>query len=455
MQTNKNDFVQTQGQDLAALEQVFKLRAEPLPRPFFFRGEPIQPQLFATLLQVLTQVVQARFYRPDLWRLLDPVLTCTQDRLLLECFSSCSAVYARLELSRDFFKSYDLQGCGTTHVDFGLSFQNHLRQLDPCSHALFEIASAGVVLASEGNQSSEARAKLPASWKRAFAQSQALLRHLTAWHHLKGIQGRAFVMGLPQSRQDHWLLPQGKSLKSSRFALTQGQAIQVKGIHRLCLLKPLMPYMRDLTIYSHSEGTSFWHLKLPEAQLSLGLSRSLSHGFGGESETLRSQSLLSDQEGLYFVQRWLMGVDSFSLSELAAVAEISLPQALAFVDQLALDGVLGFDLPRQHYFYRRLPFSPQTHQPLLQRQADALESYSQIELIACQHESEGLVAEGWAPGRQGQYRLGLTLAAGHLQSGHCSCKWFTTHQLRRGPCKHLLMLRYYLENNQLKGRQNG
>ncbi|HCB14121.1 MAG TPA: hypothetical protein DEP36_11225, partial [Gammaproteobacteria bacterium] len=73
------------------------LAGEPQPAvlPAIFSGEIAQPLVFRNLLLGLRQTVESRFYRPDLWRLLDPVITSGHRLLRMECFSSCASVYAR------------------------------------------------------------------------------------------------------------------------------------------------------------------------------------------------------------------------------------------------------------------------------------------------------------------------------------------------------------------------
>jgi len=66
--------------------------------PSIFTGQIAQPLIFRNLLLGLRQTVESRFYRPDLWRLLDPVITSGQHLLRLECFSSCARAGMLLQL---------------------------------------------------------------------------------------------------------------------------------------------------------------------------------------------------------------------------------------------------------------------------------------------------------------------------------------------------------------------
>ncbi len=71
--------------------------------PAIFSGQIAQPLIFRNLLLGLRNTVESRFYRPDLWRLLDPVITSGNQLLRLECFSSCASVYARADFTENAF----------------------------------------------------------------------------------------------------------------------------------------------------------------------------------------------------------------------------------------------------------------------------------------------------------------------------------------------------------------
>ena len=84
-----------------------------LAHPFFFEGRCRSPRVVADLLLVLANTVNSRFYLPGAWRMLDPVVTSSEELLRLEGFSSCCGVYARVDLSAEAFDS-EIQGRGTS-----------------------------------------------------------------------------------------------------------------------------------------------------------------------------------------------------------------------------------------------------------------------------------------------------------------------------------------------------
>jgi len=99
-----------------------------LPHPFFFEGRCRSPRVVADLLLALANTVNSRFYLPGASRMLDPVVTSSEELLRLEGFSSCCGVYARVDLSADAFDC-EIQGRGTTNVDFNASMRAALTQV--------------------------------------------------------------------------------------------------------------------------------------------------------------------------------------------------------------------------------------------------------------------------------------------------------------------------------------
>src|SRR5688572_29049026 len=107
------------------------------PKPWLFHGEVAQPLLFRDSLLTLRDVVNTRFYRPDLWKLLDPVVSVEQEWVRLECFSSDGGVYSRVDLSPNTFHEGELGSPGTTNVDFGPDFAARLATLRPGKGSAF------------------------------------------------------------------------------------------------------------------------------------------------------------------------------------------------------------------------------------------------------------------------------------------------------------------------------
>lgn len=215
------------------------------------------------------------------------------------------------------------------------------------------------------------------------------------------------------------------------------------GLHRLQLLKPLLPHIQSLAIYQLPGQGTVWVAQLPQAKVTLALSASVKQGFSGEGEALRSLSAQPDAEALAFVRQIVPGLVRFTLAELAQYLEATPEAVLPLLDTLAMDGLLGYDVADEVWFYRVLPFAGQV--PARLHKARALLEQNPVALEQLQLSDEGLQASGWVQGTQARYDVQLDVLAGQLRSGSCTCQWFRQHQLQRGPCKHLLALRFSAE----------
>jgi hypothetical protein len=90
--------------------------AGPVAHPRFFSGFLGEAEPAAAGLLGVANVAQARYWRPNLAALRDPVVTCNGDRLRFESFSGCCGVYARLDVLEEGMDGTALDR-GTTNVD--------------------------------------------------------------------------------------------------------------------------------------------------------------------------------------------------------------------------------------------------------------------------------------------------------------------------------------------------
>ncbi|PIQ25798.1 hypothetical protein COW36_21905 [bacterium (Candidatus Blackallbacteria) CG17_big_fil_post_rev_8_21_14_2_50_48_46] len=443
---------QTLSTVLSHSEETDILLATPLKNPGqmaqFFRGQVRSPLLFRNALLWLSEIVESRFYRPDLWRYLDPVVTCEPQRVRLECFSSCASVYGRVDFEADFFNGYALQTRGTTHVNFNPAFIKSLSQLRPGQRAVLEVGDQFLALATETAREIEVKVTLSERWLRGFLQSQALFRRATLWKSLPTLAARQFLLQLKASDTgERCLCLRGAQLQSLPIrptGLPEAELLEVSGLHRLGLFRKLIPHLQSLDIYqTHANGPTLWVAHLPQARLTLALSSTVKHGFSGEGEALRSLSQIAPQAELDFLRMLVAGLESFTLEELSQLAEISIEQSTAWVDTLASEGLLGFDNHADRYFYRVLPFV-QARQGRLEN-SQALFSQEKVSLEQVLALPGGLTAQGWIQGQSAEYHAELALQGGYLSQGNCTCRWIQRHGLQRGPCKHLLALRFAAE----------
>ena len=419
--------------------------------PAIFSGHIDQPLIFRNLLLGLRNTVEARFYRPDLWRLLDPVITSGNRLLRLECFSSCASVYARADLTENVFTDGAFHRNGTTNVDFNSGFLNHLAQLRPGKPAHFEMGEQSITLQTAQGEAVEHKVKLPERWIKGFLQVQAVQRQAQPRFELDRLTAGQLLTQIPANAKETLFLVPKRHKPQILYRQPVGPDgfIAVHDGHRLRLLQAILPDLQTLRVYqAEATGASLWVADTGAAQFTLGLSGAAAHGFSGDGDALRQLSAVEiDEVDLALARAAAFGLNHFSIAELAQHQDFSLPYAIEIVDRLAQQGLLGYDRDRDQYFYRQLPFllDPKNLPGRLQG-SQTLLAKNAVEITHCERINGELIAKGWVRGDSGYYQVSLRVDAhGYLQQGQCTCPWIHQHQLQRGPCKHLLALRFAAE----------
>jgi hypothetical protein len=428
----------------AELTKAAQAKAVPVPKPWLFRGRVAQPLVFRDSLLVLRDTVNARFFRPDAWRMADPVVTTESEWLRLECFSSDGGVYARVDLPPDAFEEGDLGSEGTTNVDFGPEFGAHLSRLRPGRAAALEVAEDSLTLATDTGTVVERKVNLPDRWVRGFLQVQAISRAAQPRFGLEKVAARRLLanLGRNEAGGQAFVTPDGEVLRR-RPASTS--AVEVHGLTRLKLLARISPHVDRLSLWSANDaGPSFWSAQLGGARVLLGLSSEIQHGFSGDGEALFSTRAKIDDDLVAAARFVAERAKRLTVDDLARLLEVGPGVAGQLVDLLGEQGVLGYDLPEGRYYWRHLPYVARTGFIAQPRDAHArrLVDASRVQIERRVEVDGGLRAEGWVQGDHGRYRvLAVTDAEGVLRDGDCTCQWILDHRLRRGPCKHILALR--------------
>ena len=425
------------------------LRQRPAPAPdtgpqALFAGRIAAPRTFAQLLTTLREVVDARFHRPDLWRLLDPVITGGSGHLRLECFSSCASVYARVDLADSAFERADFGLPGTTNVDFGTRFVSHLAGLRPTGAADLDVGEDSVRLSSGRGAAVERKVRLPDRWRRGFVQIQAAQRQATPRFALSGSALRRLVDAIPaRPLEEMWILP-GRSPRLLPRKPRDPQAVALRGAHRLALLRRLLPSVTGAQVYGvESTGGTWWVVDTAHGRLELGLSSRAQHGFSGDGDALRQLDapVADDKDHIASV---VAALNRFDADTLADVLDVAPGQAAGVADALASEGVLGFDRADGVWFHRVLPWARRegARDPRRLKGSRAILEGGGVELLEVARD-DGLRADGLVTGATATYRTRVTVdATGYLADGSCTCTWIVKHGLERGPCKHMLALRF-------------
>ncbi len=164
--------------------------------PYFFSGRLVQPKHTAELLRGLMHVVRTRFHVPAamLQRVLslaDPIVTCSDQRLRFEGFSSCCGVYVRIDLLPESVNG-ETFGRGTTNVDFNEPMLAALATVRATDDVSISVGADRVELSKNLEPIVEKKVKLPFRWLRGLVEVQACQSRMKLVHQVPGIEAQSF-----------------------------------------------------------------------------------------------------------------------------------------------------------------------------------------------------------------------------------------------------------------------
>ncbi|MGE8676673.1 MAG: SWIM zinc finger family protein [Achromobacter kerstersii] len=436
-----SEFAQRQGQaDLRLATSGGLTPSGAVAHPFFFSGFVAQPAVVAQALLMLARVARTRFYVPPntlaaVLRAADPVVTSTPEGLRFESFSVCCGVYARLDVDA---AALDVthSAAGVTNVDVNPPLRQALAGLRASEPLHLKVGGDALRVATPEGEIVEEKVPLPTRWLKGFAETQMLSAGMMPRHELTGVALRQFVQALPRSSATQ----AARSLRLATQA-TPG-AVCVAGPERLRALEPLLRYATALRAYGADVAAagqpqaSAWVLELPGARVTLGLSPEKARGFSGEGSVLHLIAGGDANEDAAFLSTLLAFEPRIDIAHLAARAMLPEAQIASALGVLASSGQVGFDLAAGAYFHRPLPVKAGLLDTLHPRLADARK------LLAgggVRPESEGQYTV-----QSGQQHYRVALGAEPAQD-RCTCPWNAKYQGTRGPCKHTLAVRMFLD----------
>lgn len=409
-----------------------------LEHPLFFKGRLVQPGATARLLLALSELSLTRYYvTPSMIAraiaAADPVVTSGGERLRFEAFSLCGGVYARLDLHPEAIEG-DWLGRGTTNVDFNPAMRAALGRIRAVERVSLAVGADRVELERESQQVVERKVRLPARWVKSFVEVQSYQARLQPALQVSGEEAWRFLRALPRAVSagpPAFVVPSGRGLRLSQREAPH--AVAVGAPARLRLLEPFARAGGLLRVYGGASGVSGWELVLPGTRFHLVLSPAAERGFSGEGQVLEHLARDDRDAVLGRVRAGLRWQARLKPEELAAEQGLE-PAAMArALSLLGSRGLVGFDLGEGAYFHRELPFDierVETTQPRL-RDARRLIAEGGVRMVR-----SGAEVEAYVRGTDVEHRVRSTPAG-----LRCTCRWFSSHQGERGPCKHILAVR--------------
>ena len=407
----------------------------------FFSGRLRSPRCIGDMLLVLSNVVKTHFFLPRPV-ILDPVVTSNENMLRFEGFSGCCGVYVRTDLLPEAFES-DFQGRGTTNVDFNNPMRAALTRLRDQEDVQLAVGQDEVTLSRSDEKVIEKKVKLPIRWIKGFSEVQAYMPKLELKYEISPSEARSFIRALPRGgspKQPTFITQVGKSLRLSFREKTK--SIRLKGLDRIRVLEPLLPMTKGIRIWSDESGVSGWEILFEVGRLFLLVSPDLYRGFSGEGQILKKLALGNWEDALPHIQaqlNWQSEIKIDDLVKQTGLSNIDIQSALAV---LGSRGLAGYDTSMEAYFHRVLPFEldkVESLQPRLKGAKKLLdEKKVNIAKKASEEEYDVLVA---GTGVEHAVRI-------RNDQDKCTCPWFSKYQGQRGPCKHILAARMFLEEGE-------
>ena len=412
------------------LSLVGESGASPSNSGKFLSARALCPDITAKGLRAVSETVAARYYVPPamlakILREADPVVTVSPGAVRFEGFSACCSAYARMDLTPD---ALEISHCrnGTTNVDFGADLRGALANVGKDADFHLTVEEAAVGITQDDTTIIE---------RRGFAEVQVVQAQMKPAFHLPRVAAQRFLRALPRSKDDsaHWVSLRGGVARLSSRPVDG--AVFLRGGHRLRILEAMVSRSDGLDVFSaEATGASAWSLDFGSQRFWLVLNAEPWRGCSGDGGTLAGRAASSgDTVAAIRAQlNWQDRIDVPALASATGCQPRAVEDGLA---DLAARGLVGFDLGRDGYFHRVLPFDLA---PL-----DDLNPRLKAARALCDANAVTMTASG----AEVTSRDVVHKVDRDGQGWRCTCPWFSRHGRQRGPCKHVLAVEMHLERS--------
>jgi hypothetical protein len=410
----------------------------------------------------------------ELSYVLDPVITVHPDELFFEAFSKDESSYARVGARYDLFERIDAFECGTTNIDFSAHLAGELDRIRTYRRTEFDVTASGFgVKVGDAPEHREKKIDLPASWVNGFLQVQSTMAMGLTRVRLAPIDLYSMLRALRRKkartspRALRYELAPGKRVKvvlepwehalelSSVYDGDKAQTVRTWGRDRLQLLGRLLPVAQHVDVYLAGLGLpSIYIVDLSEVSFTLALSGWTDNDWsGGAKFDLLARRLDGSPEELMLVYETLRASRSGADTDVAKRTKLGVEKTRSVLAHLCQVGRAMFDLSTRKYRHRDLFVEPFTlkdafaalEPPATEEAKAAHEIFAaeNVRVIARRPFSGGFKLSGSAKGASGQRVRPLITVnrKGEILEGTCTCPFFKSHGLTKGPCEHLLALR--------------
>jgi hypothetical protein len=458
-------------------------------RPVRFHGRLMRNvPLFRFALRALGEAIWSN----DTWVsqgdfgswILDPVITVHPDRIFFEAFSQDQSAYGMLVVNPEMLATEGEVVTGTTNIDFSAWLWGALNELRSSRETWLRIGAQGFEVKTQGAGGRfEQKVDLPDNWVRGFLQVSAamampgtrltvrpadLLAAIRFLRYTKAkLSPRALRYEFTPGEDARIVLEPWEQvirLRAAEHNYTEQRTIRTWGRRRLKIIEGLLPFATSVDIYLKGRGLpSFYAVKLPDMTFVLGLSGSSDQswtstgGFG-----LLEDAAPANPELLQKVLLHLAANFSASPAELARIANEPPESVWRTCERLCRQGRAVFDVESRSFRHRELfekPIDESKMFPPDERVelARALLAKNAVPFARCEPQetrkikklktpdgpvTREVVYRDWrVTGSVGSEKTEIVVGdSGRIIFGTCSCRFFQTHLLGKGPCEHMIAL---------------
>lgn len=404
--------------------------------PCFFWGTLNQPYELSRCLITLSNIVQSSFNLSpfQLALLKDPIVTAGNEQIRFEGFSHCAGVYARVDVL-DSGQDGEFIENGTTNVDFNTPLISELGKIKKNDNLVLSVGQKEVGFHKDGKSTIERKVPLPAKWIKGLTTVQHFFSESEYGLTLNRIQAIQLFKTIPNGKvkTDYFLLKRGNRYSFS--PLKSKDAICIGGIHRLRLLNHLIPLINELKIYPHKDLQSVsFILCFDHVNFTFSVSRDFWRGFSGEGAAL--EELIEDLPDslIQAFDNYSYANQEFNPALIALEENIDLSKIEKLSTKLSAMGLLGYDLEKNGFFYRRLPFKLSRILSLNPRLKGAEKLLLEDKVDITLNKDNQIEAKVEGSGVNHYVVINKVMEK-------CTCTWFNKNQGERGACKHILAVK--------------
>lgn len=423
---------------------------------------------------------------PLAFAVLDPIVSVHPDELLFEVFSKDEGSYAKLGIDWSTIQGSAERTCGTTNIDFSDALFGGVQRLRSYRETRVSVSSGSGGAGGSGavalrtteagaaaSEVIEKKVTVPDTWLRGFLQVQSAgtlprttvrLAPMDLYNVLQKLRltadpkkgGRGMRLELVPGEPPRLVLEPWELVLSTTAGPYLGrtpQVVRIWGRRRLMLLKRLLPFASSIEVHLLGSGLpSFWVLRAGPVTFTLGLSGFTSSNWAQAVSfdlllpRQASETASYDQVLAHLAQRWVAPA-----AQIAADLALEPARVLAALQVGCQRGQLMFDVAREAYRFRPLTGAPldpgrfefrndrerRAHDLCAEKGAVKIVTENRIHDVGLELTGKVAVAA-----EKREYRPELLLDDdGRVKKAECTCAFFRKHQLKEGPCEHLVALR--------------